>query len=349
MTEQIPTTMLAGVIRRQAAPPEISRVPVPSRPPGHCLVRIEAAALQPVELFIASGRFYDGPPEVPYVPGLEGVGVVAEGDRLTPGTRVRVEVVHPGYGLDGCFADYVVVAEEANHSSAASRSRVEPIRTDLPSDVIAAVGSSGSTAKLVLERAASVHGPIEGKHVLVLGATGAVGELLVQLCKIGGAGRVIAAGRKPDRLAKLRSLGADEVVELGNAGLEAQAQALHVAANGQIDVVLDPLWGEPAAAALDATSVGAVHVNFGQSAGPRAPLSGVALRSRRVTIVGHSGARAPQDDLRRSTNEILEDVAAGRVSLTQEIVPLEDLPNAWDRQAASPGAKLVIVPKTAAR
>ena len=146
----------------------------------------------------------------------------------------------------------------------------------------------------------------------------------------------------------MRKLGADAVValpaqavETDLAGLSAEFRA---AANGRLDVVFDPLWGVPAAAALDALGDGGIFVNFGQSAAPRAPLSGVPLRARRVTLIGQAGARSSAAERRRATAQILDDAASGRVSLAYELVPLDELPRAWERQARSPGTKLVIIP-----
>jgi NADPH2:quinone reductase len=292
---------------------------------------------------VASGTFYQGAPQLPYTPGMEGVGTVVEGSALAPGTRVRVEIVQPGYGLDGCFAEYVCAPEQPAEGSGGSRSRVEPVRTDLPAEVVAAIGASGSTAKLVIERARSAFGPLEGRHVLILGATGAVGQVLIQLCRLAGAGRVIAAGRDAERIADLRGLGADAVVRLGGTR-ERQTEAFRDASGNRIDVVLDGVWGEPAAAALDSVSAGAVFVNFGQAAAARADVSCVPLRALHATLIGHSGTRASTADLRRTTDEILEDVADGRVTVSLETMPLERFPEAWTRQAASPGTKLVLRP-----
>jgi NADPH:quinone reductase-like Zn-dependent oxidoreductase len=60
-------------------PPAAAEVPSPRRRPGEALVQIGAAALNPVELHIWNGHFFDGPPP-PYVIGLEGAGVVEEGE-----------------------------------------------------------------------------------------------------------------------------------------------------------------------------------------------------------------------------------------------------------------------------
>src|SRR4029453_3722278 len=120
---------------------------------GGALVRIHAAALNPVELHIWNGHFFDGPPRPPYVIGLEGVGIVEEGDRLPPGTRVRVEFVHPGYGRDGAVAEYAVPPEVPDAADRASRAWVAPIGDELDDADAAALGVPVFTAMMCLERA----------------------------------------------------------------------------------------------------------------------------------------------------------------------------------------------------
>src|SRR5215204_4074060 len=99
--------------------PAHAEVPEPRRRAGEALVRIRAAALNPVDVHIWNGHFFDGPRRQPYVIGLEGIGVVEEGERLATGTRVRVEFVHPGYGRDGALAEYAVAPEEPDASDRA--------------------------------------------------------------------------------------------------------------------------------------------------------------------------------------------------------------------------------------
>ncbi len=91
-----------------------------------------------------------------------------------------------------------------------------------------------------------------GESVLILGATGIAGKLSVQIAKRLGARRVIAAGRNPQSLEELKSLGADAVFSLTQEH-DALVSAFRdeIAGNG-IDVVLDYLWGGPAEAVLAA-------------------------------------------------------------------------------------------------
>src|SRR5215210_4619006 len=231
-------------------PPVPADVPEPQRGPGEALVRISAAALNPVELHIWNGHFFDGPPHPPYVIGLEGVGVVEEGERLAPGTRVRVEFVHPGYGRDGAVAEYAVAPEEPDASDRASQASVAPIGDELDDTAAAALGVPVFTALMCLERAQRAGASLDGAHVLVTGATGSVGAIAVQLAKLMGAARVEAAGRNPERLERALSLGADATVEVADGLSHAElSDRFSGAADGRLDVALDPLWGDPARAA----------------------------------------------------------------------------------------------------
>lgn len=336
--------MRAAVVDACGAEPIIRTVPMPVRSPGQCLIRIEAAALERVDLLIASGGYVEGVPRLPYIPGTEAIGTVVEGDRIAPGTRVRVELQLPGYGVDGCFAEYVVAAEEPSAGGMGATSQVVPLDSSLPPGIIAAVAPAGLSAKLLLNRVTALRGALDNATILVLGATGAVGEVIVQECAMRNAGRVIAVGRNRVRLEALLDLGADAVVELGAGRTEDWARRFREAAQQPIDVVLDALWGEPAAAALDATGPGGLFVNFGSSAGRRSPMAGAPLRSEYVTIVGYAGSRTSPEDRRRGVDQTLRDVAEGRMKITYEEVPLADLPAAWARQAQSAGTKLVITP-----
>jgi NADPH:quinone reductase len=328
-------------------PPAPAEVPEPRRRPGEALVRIRAAALNPVELHIWNGHFFDGPPRPPYVIGLEGVGVVEEGERLSPGTRVRVEFVHPGYGRDGAIAEYAVAPEEPDAADRASQASVTPIGDELDDTAAAALGVPVFTALMCLERAQRAGASLGGAHVLVTGATGAVGLVAVQLAKLMGAARVVAAGRDRQRLERALSIGADAAVGLGDGpGAEELRDRFSEAAAGRLDVALDPLWGAPARAAIDALTHDGVYVSFGQAASPVAELSGIPMRNRRVTLVGHSGAWAtPQERQRALARAHDLAVSGGRpLTLDTEELALENIGDAWARLSRSAGRRLVVKP-----
>lgn len=320
-------------------------LPQPRRRPGEALVRISAAALNPVELHIWNGHFFDGPPRPPYVIGLEGVGVVEEGERLAPGTRVRVEFVHPGYGRDGAVAEYALAPEEPDSSDRASQASLAAIGDELDDTAAAGLGVPVFTALMCLERAQRAGAALDGAHVLVTGATGAVGLVAVQLAKLLGADWVVAAGRNAERLERALSLGADATVVLDERlGAGELRERFGEAADGRLDVALDPLWGETARAAIEALTSDGVYVSFGQAASPAAELSGIPLRNRRVTLVGHSGAWATPEERQAALARAHELAArAGRpLALDIEEVGLDEIGDAWGRLARSAGRRLVV-------
>ena len=310
-------------------------------------MRIHAAALNPVELHIWNGHFFDGPPRAPYVIGLEGVGVVEEADRLAPGTRVRVEFVHPGYGRDGAVAEYAVAPEEPDSSNRASQASVAPIGDELDDVDAAALGVPVFTALMCLERGQRAGASLEGAHVLVVGATGAVGAIAVQLAKLLGAERVIAAGRNRERLERAAALGADATVPLDEGiGADELRASFSDAARGRLDVALDPLWGDPARAAIDALTRDGVYVSFGQAASSVAELSGLPLRNRRVALVGHSGAWATPRERQAALARAHELAArAGTpLALDTEELALDEIASGWERLSRSAGRRLVVRP-----
>lgn len=317
--------MRAAVVEAVGAPPVPAETDEPVRDRGTALVAVEAAPLNPVEIRVAAGR-HPREAQPPYVPGLEGTGRVLESARVPPGRRVRFEArALPGFGGQGTLAERAAVPEE---------SLVE-LPDEAGADLAAALGVVGITALLALERAA----PVDDRRVLVLGATGAVGQMAVQLAKVMGAGRVVGAGRSAERLDRVRALGADEVVELGDGD---PTDAFEQAAGGQLDIVIDPLWGEPAMAALRAIATEGRLVNVGQSAGTDVRLPLEVVRNRQGAIHAISSGWTGLERKADAYRGVLEHAVAGRLTVDREVVPLDEVSAAWERQDASPGRKLVI-------
>jgi len=317
--------MRAAVVEAVGSPPRPAETDDPVRDDGSALVAVDAAPLNPVEIRVAAGR-HPRAAQPPYVPGLEGAGRVVESARLAAGTRVRFEgSALPGFGEHGTLAERAAVPEE---------SLVE-LPQEVGEDLAAALGVVGITALLALERAA----PAGGERVLVLGATGAVGQMAVQLAKLSGAGRVVGAGRRAEGLQRVRELGADEVVKLNDVDL---TEAFEQAAGGQLDIVIDPLWGEPAMAALRAIATGGRLVNVGQSAGTDVVLPLESVRNRQGAIHAISSGWTGLEPKAGAYRRLLEHAVAGRLTVDRDVVPLDDVAAAWERQDASPGRKLVV-------
>jgi NADPH:quinone reductase-like Zn-dependent oxidoreductase len=165
----------------------------------------------------------------------------------------------------------------------------------------------------------------------------------VQVAKLLGAGRVIAAAPADDRLHGLLEHGADAIVDLDTA--RDLAEAFKRAAEGDVDVTIDTLWGAPAIAAMEAAARWARHVEVGNLAAPEITLPALLIRSRSLDLRGFNVAH-PAFEIRREAYLRITGLAArGELAVEVERVPLDDVGTAWERQGkAAGGAKLVVVP-----
>ncbi len=313
--------MRAVVLRAYGATPQLGEFDDPA-PSGDddVVVEVLAAGLNPVDISVASGRFYGGAPPLPCVPGREGVG------RLTGGGRVY---------FDQCVAPYGSLAER----TMVRASGTVAVPQGLDDALAVAVGTAGLAAWLSLQWRAKLQ---PGESVLVLGASGVVGQIAVQAARLLGAGRVVAAARNPERLEHARELGADATVRLGEH--EDLAGALREAGGGGFDVVVDPLWGKPAEAAVDALHPGGRLVQLGQSAGPDATLASATVRGRMLSILGFTNLRVPDEDRYAAYAQVAAHAASGAIAVDVETIGLARIAEAWARQKAGPGRKLVLTP-----
>jgi NADPH:quinone reductase-like Zn-dependent oxidoreductase len=314
----------AAVIDGLGAAPRPAAWPDPSPVTGsHVLVRVEAAALNAVDLHIAGGHHRAGPPQLPYVPGIETVGTIVAG----PDQGLRVRAVVPAGlvpGVSGGLAELLLT----------DRAACMPVPDGLDSVAAAAVGVAGTSADLSL-RAAGLQA---GESVLVLGATGPLGTAFLQLARLAGAGRVIAAGRNPGRLAQVPA--ADGVAVLGDEPLSGQLAAL----GGPVDLVVDPVWGPWAGPALACLKPGGRYLNVGAAAGDGTAFHVEWLRAAQLTLIGFSATRAAPADIIASYQHVAALAAAGSLTLPTATYPLDEAAQAWQAQASSPGQKIVVIP-----
>ena len=150
----------AAVVERVGEPPEVDRIEPPQESANGTLVAPRYGTLNPIEVRIAAGR-EGAAPEVPYVPGMEGVGRVVSGDGLDAGSAVRFECRLPGRGSDGALAELAVAEPDS----------LVVLPDGIDEGLAAAVGVIGVTADLALDAAEA----IARARVVVLGASGSVG------------------------------------------------------------------------------------------------------------------------------------------------------------------------------
>ena len=315
--------MRAAVVSELGRPPEPRDVVEPEAGADEVLVDVVAASLNPLDLSVGSGRFYGGHPPLPYVAGCEAVGRVR-------GSGALVWVHGGGFGVkrDGGLAELAVAPESA----------LVEVPDQADPETAAAFGIAGLAGWLPFAWRAPLRG---GETVLVLGATGAVGLVGVQAARLLGAGRVVAAGRSEKGLTEADRVGADATVRLDGDGV---VDALREACEDGADVVLDPLWGPPLAAALEACATGARIIHVGQSAGPEATLASARVRGKQVEILGYSNFAVPQDVLADEYRRLVRHAAAGDVRLRLERFPLERIGEAWRLKQDDASVKPVVLP-----
>lgn len=312
--------MLAALIRELGGGAEAGETDEPTPGPEEVLVEMEAAALNPVDLAIASGGFYAGHPPLPYVPGIEAVGTVA-------GRKVYVQGGGMGIGRDGTARRRFPATEDS--------------MIDLPDDtdpaIAAALGTAGLAGWLPITWRAALQ---PGETVLVLGATGFAGGVAVNAARHLGAGRVVAAGRNPRRLAALEGV-ADAVVPLDAEDLPAALAA--AVGDGGANVLYDPLWGGPLEAALTVVAPRGRVVALGASAGLVAQIPSAIVRGKQLDLMGYSNFGVPRDVSRAAYLEMIDLAASGGLPVEVERVPIEEVAGAWQGLTAG-GTKYVLVP-----
>lgn len=320
--------MNAAVLHALGKPPQCEPFPEPIPGDGEVIVHVRAAALKPVDKQMASGSHYASFRELPVVCGLDGVGV------LDDGTRVFFAAPRQPYGA---MAQCTVVA----------RSRCWSLPDDVDDVGAAAVVNPGVSAWLTLLERAKL---ARGDHVLVLGATGTTGRLAVQIARLLGAGRVVAAGRNEMVLNTLQDLGADSTISLDQPAQKLVDAFTREASEAGFNVIIDYLWGSPTEALLSAitrsdfaAASGRIRlVQAGESAGQTISLSAAVLRSSGLEILGSGSGTAPSlDKLLDAYHQVLSRVASGELRIQTEAVPLTAVEIAWERKSR---ARLVIIP-----
>jgi NADPH:quinone reductase-like Zn-dependent oxidoreductase len=321
----------AAVLDTPGEAPEVREHPDPVPAPGHTVVAVTAAPIVPLDQLVASGTSYFGRPTTPYVPGTQGVGVVARSGVHAEGTRVFFATTAGMAPGDGSMAEQCVVPNDG----------IVPLGSDVPDTAAAALGMSAVAAWMALTERAQLQ---PGERALVLGAGGAVGQVAVAAAKILGAGRVVAVCRSTEAQERARRAGADEVLPL-EGGVDELTARLQEACGGNVDVVVDPVFGIAATAACRVLAARGRLVNLGGASGDHAEFSSAVLRSRTADVLGYTNAALTSEQRRQALEAVFHHAGDGRLAVAHEQVPLAEAATAWQRQAAGTATvRLVLTP-----
>ncbi|MDA1371891.1 MAG: NADP-dependent oxidoreductase [Proteobacteria bacterium] len=236
-------TMLAIQIAEFGEPGvlRVREIPRPAPGPREILLRVHAAAVNPVDTSVREGRAGGlSGAELPYIPGFDVSGVVA----VTGPGVTRFQFGDEVFAMldlrrGGGYAQYVIVKETEAASKPARVGHAEA----------AAIPLVALTAWQALFEVAKLQ---EGQTVLIHAGAGGVGSVAVQLAKWRGA-RVIATASDYNQ-EFLREIGVDVPVDYRNQRFEDFAR--------DVDVILDPIGGETQVRSLQILKEGGTLVSI---------------------------------------------------------------------------------------
>lgn len=279
---------------------QLDEVELPPPAEDEVQIAIRACAVNFPDLLMIQGKYQFKPP-LPFAPGGEYAGdIVQVGDKVTgykPGDRVM------GGNRYGGYAEGINALVET----------IRPMPGDLPYEKAAAYSTAYQTAWVAL----TIRGNLQsGETLLVHGATGGVGLAAVDVGKHLGA-RVIATGGTDEKLAVVKSRGADHVVNYTQpdgtlGGFREQVKTL---TDGKgADVIYDPVGGSVFDESMRCINWNGRILTIGFTSGvwPQAPVNHILIKQISVIGVraGEVGRRDPElgDRIKR---ELYDMLAAG--------------------------------------
>jgi NADPH2:quinone reductase len=276
---------------------KLADVPDPAPGKGEIVVRCEASGINYLDTYHRTGLY---PNPLPFVPGMEGAGVVT-----AAGPEVALFRIGDRVAWTNAIGSYAASVKMPAEKAVAVPEGVE-LRT------AAAVMLQGMTAHYLT---ASTFPLAKGHTCLVHAAAGGVGLLLVQMAKQRGA-RVIGTVGSEAKAALARAAGADELILYRTEDFLAAVKRL---TNGRgVDVVYDGVGKETAQKSLDCLALRGMMVFFGNASGPVGPIDPLLLSQKgslfltRPTLFHYVADRA---SLEARAADVLGQVAAKRLDV----------------------------------
>lgn len=283
------------------AVPVLEEIAEPTARPGRTIVRMEAATVGHIDRTVWRGSFLKHPP-LPYTPGVEAAGVVIASGRYQAGQRVWLRGSGLGTLFDGTWCEQIDAPDEA----------LGLLPDDVPMTLGAAFFSPTTSAWVALHEVAKLQA---GEQVLVTGASGAVGSLVMQLARDAGCAAVaVAADAEPP-------------------------------APASADLLIDTVGGDVLARTLPAVRPGGRAVLVGYTAGPTLSLDIAHFLQRDVALLPLNMFRREAQG-RAAVPELLARLADGRLKLEVRPFALADAAAAldWIAQRGHRG-RAVLVPR----
>jgi NADPH2:quinone reductase len=284
---------------------QLDEVPDPQPGPGEKLVDIAYASVNPLDVWISQGSIGAAAANLPWIPGSEASGRV-------DGQAVLIRGGGLGVARPGLFCSKIAVPDEW----------LVPV--DAASDLaqVAAMPVAGITAW----RSLHARGHLEpNDRVAVLGASGGVGAVAVQLAKAAGA-TVWGQTGSASKVDGIRQNGADNVVVAGAADLEAAL------GDYQPTLVLDSLGGPYTDAAIGAMANKGRIVVYGTSNDERISMNLRRLYRKGITLLGYAGLVDTPQEQREVLDTLLAMMSAGELRIpVGDVLPLSAAADAFAR------------------
>ncbi|MGH2856955.1 MAG: quinone oxidoreductase family protein [Solirubrobacteraceae bacterium] len=300
----MPGTVLAARLHAHGEPLVIEQVELPEPSGDELRVELRFAGVNPIDRYTAAGSVNpEGP--LPRTLGGEAAGEIDGRAVLVAGERL-------GAVRDGVWAQAAVVPETA--------------LTEIPDGVdpaaAAAMGIAGLTAVMCVRELAKV---TSEDRVLVLGASGGVGSMIVSLAAAAGA-TVWGQTGSAEKVPAIEEHGAANVL-VGDA--EQIAPAISELAP---TVTFDPLGGPYVAPVVEASARDGRIVSFGVSAGAQTTFNMQLLYRKMLTLMGYGGGTLPADVRRPGLRAALDAVRSGDLKVrVDDVLPLEAVNEAFQR------------------
>lgn len=338
----IPNSAPAIVYRQFGGPEvmELSEVPVREPGPGEVLIRHTAISVNFSDVNARRGGFYPGQTaSEPTIPGNEAVGfVVAAGDSVT-GWNAGDRVAYVGMG--GAF--FVNSGAYATYRTLPA-SRLIRIPDGLSDHDVAAMLMKGMTASAAINR---FYKPAPDETVLVHGAAGGVGLILVQWAKHCGA-RVLGTVGSAAKAEVVRSFGCDEPILYREVDFVKRVRDL--CPQGVV-AVYDGVGGDIFMASLDCVRPFGKLINYGNVSGPLPSVNLMLLSAKGSLSIGRVGVTdhvKSSEDYQAVAAELFSLCLSGAIRpLVQAVLPLSEAVTAHRMLEAHQGAGAIILEPSA--
>ncbi len=238
----------------------------PSPPPDGVVIDVRAAGLNFSDLLLVAGK-YQADPSLPFVLGMEAVGVVAA---VGPKSRHRVGQRVIASALKGAFAEQMAASDPCTFAIPDAMSDVDA----------AALHVIYQTAYMALVYRCDLQ---PGETLLVHGGSGGVGTATIQVGKALGA-RVIATAGSSEKLAVCSQAGADQVIHYREQDF---AQEVNALTDGRgADVIFDPVGGDVFDQSLRCIAFGGRQLVIGFASGRIPEITANRILLKNISIVG---------------------------------------------------------------